>query len=66
MQMKSPFFFMPTNTTVDTKGSNSVLFKTTGHAKLRISMVLLVLTDGKKLYGVCYSEWKESSERKTS
>jgi hypothetical protein len=31
---------MPTNTTVDTKGSKSVLLKTTGHGKLRITVML--------------------------
>jgi hypothetical protein len=64
MQMRSHFFFMLTNTTIDAKGSNSVLFRTTGHEKLRISMMLLVLTDGKKLHSICYSQQKKSSERK--
>jgi hypothetical protein len=33
------FFDMPANTTVDTKGSKSVLVKTTGHEKLRITVI---------------------------
>jgi hypothetical protein len=43
------FFDMPTNTTVDTKSSKSVLIKTTGHEKLRIAVMLSVLADGRKL-----------------
>jgi hypothetical protein len=43
------FFDMPANTTVDTNGSKSVLVKTTGHEKLRITMMLSVLADGRKL-----------------
>jgi hypothetical protein len=43
------FFDMLTNTTVDTKGSKSVLVKITGHEKLRITVMLLVLADGRKL-----------------
>jgi hypothetical protein len=39
------FCDMPANTTDDTK---SVLFETTGHEKLRISVMLLVLADGRK------------------
>jgi hypothetical protein len=47
---KTPVFFdMPANTTVDTKGSKSVLVKTTGHEKLRITVILSVLADGRKL-----------------
>jgi hypothetical protein len=59
------FFYMQANTTVDTKGSKSVLVKTTGHEKLRITVMLSVLADGRKLT-ICYSEEKESSKRKTS
>jgi hypothetical protein len=40
---------MPANTTVDTKGSKSVLIKTTGHGKLRITVMLSVQADGRKL-----------------
>jgi hypothetical protein len=43
------FFYMPANTTVDTKGSNSVPVKTTGHEKLRITVMLSVPADGRKL-----------------
>jgi hypothetical protein len=47
---ETPMFFdMPANTTVDTKGSKSVLVKTTGHEKLRITVMLSVLADGRKL-----------------
>jgi hypothetical protein len=42
------FFDMVANTTVDTKGSKSVLVKTTGHEKLRITVMLSVLADGRK------------------
>jgi hypothetical protein len=59
------FFDMPANTTVDTKGSKSVLNKTTGHGKLRITVMLSVLADGRK-HTICYFEEKESSKRKTS
>jgi hypothetical protein len=47
--MKPVFFDMPANTTVDTKGSKSVLVKTTGHEQLRITVMLSVLADGRKL-----------------
>jgi hypothetical protein len=40
---------MPTNTTVDTKGSKSVLVRTTGCEKLRITVMLSLLADGRKL-----------------
>jgi hypothetical protein len=43
------FFDMPANTTIDTKSSKSVLVKTTGLEKLRISVMLSVLADGRKL-----------------
>jgi hypothetical protein len=43
------FFDMSANTTVDTKGSKSVLVKTTGFEKLRITVMLSVLADGRKL-----------------
>jgi hypothetical protein len=43
------FFDMLANTTVDIKGSKSVLVKTTGHEKLRITVMLSVLADGRKL-----------------
>jgi hypothetical protein len=43
------FFDMLANTTGDTKGCKSVLVKTTGHEKLRITVMLSVLADGKKL-----------------
>jgi hypothetical protein len=43
------FFDMSANTTVDTKGSKSVLVKTTGHENLRITVMLSVLADGRKL-----------------
>jgi hypothetical protein len=43
------FFDMLANTTVDTKSSKSVLVKITGHEKLRITVMLSILTDGRKL-----------------
>jgi hypothetical protein len=42
------FFDMPANTTVDTKGSKSVLVKTTG-MKNRITVMISVQADGRKL-----------------
>jgi hypothetical protein len=56
------FFDMPANTTVDTKGSKSVLVKTIGHEKLKITVMLSVLVDGRK-HTICYSEEKKSSKR---
>jgi hypothetical protein len=41
---------MPVNSTVDTEGSKSVLVKTTGHEKLRITVMLSVPADGRKHY----------------
>jgi hypothetical protein len=43
------FFDMMSNTTADTKGSKSVLVKTTGHEELRITVMLSFLIDGRKL-----------------
>jgi hypothetical protein len=43
------FFDMPANTTVDAKGSKSVLVKTTGHEKLIVTVMFSVLADGRKL-----------------
>jgi hypothetical protein len=40
---------MPANTTVDTEGSKSILVKTTGHEKLRITGMLSVLAVGRPL-----------------
>jgi hypothetical protein len=42
-------FDMPANTTVDAKGSKSVLVKTAGHKKLRITVMLSILAGGRKL-----------------
>jgi hypothetical protein len=42
------FFYMPANTAVGTKGSKSVLVKTTGHEKLKITVMLSVLAVGRK------------------
>jgi hypothetical protein len=42
------FFYIPANTTVDTKGSKSVLVKTK-HKKLRITVLLSVMADGRRL-----------------
>jgi hypothetical protein len=47
---KTPVFFdMPANTTVHTKGLKSVLVKTTGLEKLRITVMLSAMSDGRKL-----------------
>lgn len=43
------FFDMPTNTTVADKGAKSVVVKTTGNEKNRITVMLSVLADGRKL-----------------
>ena len=42
-------FDMPTNRTVDVKGTKSVLIKTTGHEKTRFTVVLTCMADGTKL-----------------
>jgi hypothetical protein len=39
---------MPANTTVDTEGSKSVLVKSTGQEKVRITVMFSVLADGRK------------------
>jgi hypothetical protein len=43
------FFDMPMNITVNKKGENSILLKTTGNEKSRITVMLCALADGKKL-----------------
>jgi hypothetical protein len=40
---------MPTNTTIESEGSKPVLVKTTGHNKLKITVMLAVLADRMKL-----------------
>jgi hypothetical protein len=42
------FSYVLTNTTGDTKGSKSELFKTTGNEKLRTTAMLSVLADERK------------------
>jgi hypothetical protein len=42
-------FYKPSTTTLDRKGSKSVLVKTTGHEKIIITVMLLVLAEGRKL-----------------
>jgi hypothetical protein len=42
-------YYKPSTTTVDIIGSKSVLVKTTGHEKIIITVMLLVLADGRKL-----------------
>lgn len=43
------YFDMPSNTTVDDKGAKSVLVRTTGNDKSRITVMLCVLADGRKM-----------------
>ena len=43
------YFDMPTNVTVNKKGEKSVLIRTTGNEKSRITVMLAVLADGTKL-----------------
>jgi hypothetical protein len=63
--MKPQFSFdMPANTTVDTKGSISILAKTTGHEKQRISVVLSVLADGRELIKFVVMKRKKLSKGK--
>jgi hypothetical protein len=40
------FFDMPTNSTVNVNASESVIVKTTGCEKLRITVMLPILADG--------------------
>ena len=54
------------NTAVSAKGLHLVLFKTTGHEQLIISLTLLVPPDGKKRHSICCLEQKELSERTLS
>jgi hypothetical protein len=64
---ETPIFFnMPANTTVDTKGSKSVLDKTKGHEKLRITVMLSVLADGRKLTPFVILNRKNLSKEKLS
>jgi hypothetical protein len=59
------FFDMLTNTAVDAKDSESVLVKTTGLERLRITGDAFHSGRWNKTDTICYSEEKESSERKT-
>lgn len=43
------YFDMPSNTTVSDKGAKSVVCRTTGNEKLRVTVMLSVLADGTKL-----------------
>lgn len=43
------FFYMPSNTTVNTKGEKTVMIRTTGCEKLRVTVMLACLADGSKL-----------------
>jgi hypothetical protein len=47
--MPATLFGMPTNTTTEARGSNSALVKTTGHARLKITLTLAILADWIKL-----------------
>jgi hypothetical protein len=63
--MPATLYSMPTNTTIEARGSNSALVKTTGYGWLKI-------TDNcssgwwDETDTISYSEEKESSKRKTS
>lgn len=46
---RNVYFYKPSTTTVDRKGSKSVLVKTTGHEKIIITVMLLAVADGRKL-----------------
>lgn len=43
------YFDMPSNTTVEEKGAKSVIVRTTGNEKVRVTVMLAVLADGRKL-----------------
>ena len=43
------YFDMPTKVTVNAKGAKSVLVKTTGSEKMRVTVMLCALADGRKL-----------------
>lgn len=43
------YFDMPQSTTIADKGSRSVIIKSTGNEKLRVTVMLAVLADGRKL-----------------
>jgi hypothetical protein len=43
------YFDVPSNYTVDDKGVKSVLIKTSGNEKMRVTVMLTVLADGMKL-----------------
>jgi hypothetical protein len=62
--INSSIFDTPTNIATDT--NTSVYFKATGQEKLRITVLLSVLVDRRKLTLICQCEERESSKRKTS
>ncbi|KAK0148143.1 Pogo transposable element with KRAB domain [Merluccius polli] len=45
----SVYFDMPTSVTVNKKGEKSVIVKSAGNEKSRITVMLVCLTDGNKL-----------------
>jgi len=61
--INSSIFDTPTNITTDT--NTSVLFKATEQEKLRLTVMLSVLVDGRKLTLICLCEETEPSKRKT-
>jgi hypothetical protein len=66
IEMPATLFGMPTNTTTEARGSNSALVKTTGHARLKITLTLAVLADWMKLTQFLILKRQKSSKRKTS
>jgi len=61
--MPASLFGMPSNT-IEARGSNSALVKTTGHERLKITVTLAVLADGMKLTQFLILRRKNLSEEK--
>jgi hypothetical protein len=62
--INSSIFDTSNNITTDT--NTSVFFNITEQEKLRITVMLSVLVDGRKLTIICQCEEREPSTRKTS
>jgi len=61
--MPASLFGMPSNT-IEARGSNSALVKTTGHERLTITVTLAVLANGMKLTQFLILRRKNLSEEK--
>ena len=62
---ETPMFFdLPSNTTIDHKGTKTVTIRTTGHERSSFTVVLACMADGSKLPAVCIFKLKNLPKEK--